>query len=463
MNPSDVESTVRTTLQVHYGGAAIPSLAEVCLGGQVKFQRLQPHFPDSGCHADILYLVSSSLPDQWLRTYWRAKQNGQRVVWNHSAVSYRAVWPDLNSDDDNLLLEQGLHAADYVIYQSRFCQEAADRYLGPFAGPCEVLYNAVDTRLFSPADRVGPRSECMVLLAGTQYRHSSLEIALTAFAAFRKRVQRARLLVTGSLCWNDDREAARRTAQAEIDGLGLNDAVDFLGEYTQADAPRIYGLADVLLHTRYDDLCPNVAIEAMACGVPVVYTRTGGTPELVGEEAGVGVEITHSWEEERRASPEAWADALMRVNDDRTRFAAAARQRAVERFDLGAWIARHRDVFERVVAAPAVREPHRTPVNRRLRAPLQLLTLFPDRVRQGDSFNLQPDGRSALAISAANATHATLIVVDEEPLDTAFSNPSFVSAGVASDLTDSAGTHRVRLAELLRTSDDAEFEVEPAH
>src|SRR5262245_11014461 len=130
MDPAtNAEPRARRTVRVHYGGAAIPSLDAICLGGQVKFQRLQPYFPDAGQHADILYLVSSCLPDGWLSTYWQARRNGRRIVWNHSAVSYRAVWPDLPWDDDNLLLEQGLHAADYVIYQSGFSRQAADLYL----------------------------------------------------------------------------------------------------------------------------------------------------------------------------------------------------------------------------------------------------------------------------------------------------------------------------------------------
>ena len=54
--------------------------------------------------------------------------------------------------------------------------------------------------------------------------------------------------------------------------------------------------ADLLLHTKYNDPCPTVVLEAMASGLPVVYSASGGVPELVGEEAGVGIPAPFDWE-----------------------------------------------------------------------------------------------------------------------------------------------------------------------
>jgi hypothetical protein len=236
--------------------------------------------------------------------------------------------------------------------------------------------------------------------------------------------------------------------------------VEFLGEYTQRDAPGIFGRADVLIHTRYDDLCPNVVIEAMACGVPVVYSRSGGTPELVGNAAGIGVETGHSWDQEPIADPDAWADALERVVSDRPVYSDAARQRAVECFDLRPWIQRHGRIFERVMSSPVMERPSRIPIDARLQSPLKLLNLLPDRARQGECFNTQPDGRSAFAIVAANATHATFMLLDDELQQTWFSSSSWLSAAVPAELTRASGTHTVRLAELLRTSNELDFVVE---
>ena len=108
--------------------------------------------------------------------------------------------------------------------------------------------------------------------------------------------------------------------------------------------------ADIVLHTKYNDPCPTVVIEALACGRPVVYSKSGGVPELVGDEAGVGLDADLSWDRDIAPDPDALAGAVCRVRDNLSAFASAARARAVDRFDVHRWLARHREVLESLVA-----------------------------------------------------------------------------------------------------------------
>jgi glycosyltransferase involved in cell wall biosynthesis len=61
--------------------------------------------------------------------------------------------------------------------------------------------------------------------------------------------------------------------------LRLTDAVTLTGQ--QEDINRYYSMADVFLLPSHSEGCPNVLLEAMAAGVPVVVTEVGGIPELV--------------------------------------------------------------------------------------------------------------------------------------------------------------------------------------
>jgi glycosyltransferase involved in cell wall biosynthesis len=51
----------------------------------------------------------------------------------------------------------------------------------------------------------------------------------------------------------------------------------------------IYEQQDVFLHAAVNDPCPNVVIEAMACGLPIIYSTSGGTPEIAN---GYGVPLS---------------------------------------------------------------------------------------------------------------------------------------------------------------------------
>ncbi len=62
---------------------------------------------------------------------------------------------------------------------------------------------------------------------------------------------------------------------------GVGDRVRFIGAVPQADLPRYYSAADALVLASSREGWPNVLLEAMACGTPVVAARVGGTPEIV--------------------------------------------------------------------------------------------------------------------------------------------------------------------------------------
>jgi glycosyltransferase involved in cell wall biosynthesis len=91
-------------------------------------------------------------------------------------------------------------------------------------------------------------------------------------------------------------------------------------------------------------------IEAMACGLPVVYPLSGGTVELVGNEAGIGVPHPNDWERDQPPAPEALAAAVIEALADRPLYSTAARQRAVERFALEPWLDRHAELFTELQA-----------------------------------------------------------------------------------------------------------------
>jgi glycosyltransferase involved in cell wall biosynthesis len=223
-----------------------------------------------------------------------------------------------------------------VIYQGEFCKQAADRFLGPPSGSWEVLPNAVDTNAFTPAERA-PDGGPVLLLSGDQSQAYRLRTALETLA----QLPEARLLVTGSVVV-DAAGAARE--------LGVEERVDLVGRYAQRDAPALCGRAHLLLHTKVNDPCPNVVLEAMACGLPVVHSASGGTPELVGD-AGIGVPSESTWERDVPPDPRELADAVRAVLERLDSYRDAARARAVERYDLAPWIDRHRVLFHELVMA----------------------------------------------------------------------------------------------------------------
>ena len=325
-------------VRVFYGHDRVPAPGDRAAGGTAKAQKLAERFPNHPGDFSLLYLGTTWLPRDLRPLLWLARRRGAPVVVNQDGVAYPG-WAGDKTDALNEPLRSALLAAEHVVYQSEFSKHSADEFLGEPRGTWEVLHNAVDTRHFSPAGSVSPGAGPVLLLGGDQTQEYRLELALRTLAALRETQSDARLLVTGRLV---------SPVEALIAELRLDGHVHLVGEYGQREAPAIFRRAHLLLHTKVQDPCPTLVVEAMACGLPVVHPASGGTTELVRDVAGIGVPHPISWERDEPPSAEAMADAVARVLDDLPRYSAAARARAVERFSLEPWLDRHAEIFERL-------------------------------------------------------------------------------------------------------------------
>jgi len=329
--------TARPDLRVFYGWDRIPGPGEPVAGGTAKLQKLAERWPNAPSDFSLLYLGTTYLPRDLRPLLWLARRRRARIVVNQDGIAYPG-WAGARTEELNAPLRRVVQAADHVLYQSAFSKRASDAFLGEPRGSWEILPNAVDTDRFTPA--ATPPDGPVVLLGGDQTQTYRLELGLETFRHVLDAQPEARLLVAGRLVSDPGPTIAR---------LGLAGTVELLGRYSQAAAPGVFRRAHVLLHAKVNDPCPTTVIEAMACGVPVAYAASGGTVELVGDEAGIGVPHPDGFERDEPPAAEALAAAVSGVLAEQERYALAARARAVERFDLSDWLARHEALFAQLV------------------------------------------------------------------------------------------------------------------
>jgi glycosyltransferase involved in cell wall biosynthesis len=119
----------------------------------------------------------------------------------------------------------------------------------------------------------------------------------------------------------------RKTLEQQRDSLGITNCVEFMGE--QKDIPGLLSGALLLVHTSENEGCPNVIMEAMACGRPVVATDAGDIPSLV-EDAKTGFVV-------RQEDANALAQRIGALIQNRVlceRMSEAARLKAEREFGL---------------------------------------------------------------------------------------------------------------------------------
>jgi UDP-glucose:(heptosyl)LPS alpha-1,3-glucosyltransferase len=180
-----------------------------------------------------------------------------------------------------LAMERRLFANPWlsaVICNSKMVRaEIRERFAVP-ESKLKVVYNAVDCNAFHPglaAEREAvrdryriPHDAVVFLLVGSGFERKGVATALAALAQLPAP---AHLLVVGR-----ERRAAKYARLAR--SLGLSGRVTITGP--QVDPKPYFGAADAfVLPTRYDP-CPNAALEAMACGLPLVTSTKSGVAEL---------------------------------------------------------------------------------------------------------------------------------------------------------------------------------------
>jgi UDP-glucose:(heptosyl)LPS alpha-1,3-glucosyltransferase len=173
-----------------------------------------------------------------------------------------------------------------VICNSKMVRdEIRDRFGFP-EDRLHVIYNAVDSQAFSPQlkdhhraairSKLGvPEEATVFLLVGSGYVRKGVA---TAIAALSRLPGDTYLFVAG-------RDKARARYKRLARSLGVAQRVALLGPHD--DVRPFYGAADAFVLPTLYDPCPNAALEAMACGLPVVTSTKCGAAELVLEhEAG---------------------------------------------------------------------------------------------------------------------------------------------------------------------------------
>lgn len=330
---------------VYYGHDSLPKPGEKAAGGIVKCQDLAKVFPNTPWQANVLYLVSSALPPCPKLMVRYARKKGVKVVVNQNGVAIPA-YHGRNLEVINAPRRFLIQQADHVIYQSEYCKVSADKFLGGRDSSFAILHNPVDTVFFGMRPNSRPAAIPKLLMTGSHGRFYRVSSAIDIVATLAGKGIDVELLLAGRLAWHDDSSVCEAELFAYSEKKGVRQKLKLLGKYSQLEAPRIYQQADIFLHTQYNDACPRVIVEAMSSGLPVVYSASGGVPELVGQEAGIGIEVPSDWDNIHEPDPQRAAMAICRIIGSYPTFSHNARERAVDRFDLQPWLARHQRLFE---------------------------------------------------------------------------------------------------------------------
>jgi glycosyltransferase involved in cell wall biosynthesis len=210
-----------------------------------------------------------------------------------------------------------------------------------------LIPNGVDTTIFKPMTKsraknvLGISEDNYRILAIARLEHGKgIDILLHAFAQVLKSKKNVDLIIVGN-------GPMRMTLESLADKLGLQKHVLFAGFVPNELTPYYYNSADIFVIPSRDEACSIALLEAMACGLPVIGSRTGGIKDVIQHMVnGILFEVEDY---------QSLAFTLLKVisNEDwRIELGKNARKIAEEKYDVEKIYMKLIKVFEEVLEHP---------------------------------------------------------------------------------------------------------------
>ena len=243
-----------------------------CVRGALKknsFDLVQSHERIAGCD---IFRAGDGVHREWLTQRMRIMGPLGRLRLTLNPYHHYTL-----ASEKKLFASPRLRA---VICISRMVKKDIQRHYGVPDHKLHVIYNGVDTRHFHPGLAQNhrqrtraiygiPQDAPLFLFVGSGFQRKGLIVVLRAL---ERLPESSHLLVVG-------RDKQMKGVIRVAGRLGLSGRVHFVGG--QVDVRPYYGAADVLVFPSLYEPFGNVALEAMACGLPVVVSSKSGAAELV--------------------------------------------------------------------------------------------------------------------------------------------------------------------------------------
>jgi D-inositol-3-phosphate glycosyltransferase len=258
-----------------YIGDFADEIKAFALGRQIRYDLVHSHYWQSG-------LAAAALADSWQVP----------LVHSHHTlgrVKNRFLAPGDTPEPEARLRgeEDVMAAADVLIASTDEEWEQLSCLYGAPHDRLKIIHPGVDHDTFTPGDRddaraeLGIGDELVLLSVGRIQPLKGLELAVRAVEQLRSALEtKLRLLIVGGASGRGGAAEVRRL-NGLVDLLHLREEVRFAGPQPHANLPVFYRAADVLLVCSHSESFGLAALEAHACGTPVVGTAVGGLSYIV--------------------------------------------------------------------------------------------------------------------------------------------------------------------------------------
>lgn len=251
----------------------LPKATQVGIGGGISFisnfrKAIAPfghQIVEEGDY-DLLFISGATLCDR--ETFLHAKENGKKIILRVDNI----LEDSKNRNTGMPRMEEFAKDCDVVVYQS----EWAKKLLTPHCGEGTIIYNGIDTDIFHPSKKEKDWEGIRIFYSKYgRGEGKNFNVVQYFFREYSVENDDATLVLVGRFA--DEIQKINHPFEFHND-----EDYQYLGVVSdQNRLAEIMQTCDVALLPYFSDACSNTVLEAQACGLPVIYDHSGGTPEIV--------------------------------------------------------------------------------------------------------------------------------------------------------------------------------------
>ena len=241
----------------------------------IRYDAVHSHYWQSG-------LAAKALVEQWDVPFVHSHHTLARVKNSHLAPGDTPE-PEVRIDGE----DEVIRSADVLVASTDDEWDQLACLYGASHDRLKTIHPGVDHSLFAPGDRTAARArlgledEVVVLYVGRIQRLKGIDLAVRAVEQLVGAIERdVVFMIVGGASGADGNGEIQRLNELVAD-LGIEQNVRFMGPQPHDRLPTFYNASDVVVVCSHSESFGLAALEAQACGTPVVGTPVGGLSYVV--------------------------------------------------------------------------------------------------------------------------------------------------------------------------------------